>query len=218
MGRMMKAEKKLQGMNKKTKAVLNARITAQIAKQKKRAAAQIEGLRLSSKEARAAMRKEMLDGVRYMAKEAKKNLAAAVEKATKDFAEANDKEAKRAKANKAARVAIAKDIAAQKKISAEYLKDAASSMEKTLLALKSETRKKIKKTNKNVAAYGAAVKKEAKDVKALMASNMKMLTQKIANEEENAKKAIKAANKASTVGYKAALATVRSELAVAEKK
>merc|ERR1719230_156622 len=36
-----------------------------------------------------------------------------------------------------------------------------------------------------------------------------MLTQKIANEEENAKKAIKAANKASTVRY---------ELAVAEKK
>jgi hypothetical protein len=216
--RMMKAEKKLTTMNAKTKAALNGRITVQITKQAKRAASQIEGLRLQSKEARAAMRKEMLEGVRDMADEAKKNLDSAVEKAKEDFAKANDKEIKRAKANKAERGKIAEEIAKEKKITSEALKDAVSTMEKTLLALKSETRKKIKKTNKAVDAYGKAVEKEAKDVKALMSSNMKMLTQKISNAEDTAKKAIAAANSASAAGYKAALVTVKAELKAAEVK
>merc|ERR1711988_331571 len=93
-----------------------------------------------------------------------------------------------------------------------------ATMEKTLLALKTETRAKIKKTNKRVDAYGKLVEKEAKDVKALMSSNMKMLTQKIANAEDAAAKKISGANAKSMAGYKAALKTVRLELGNAEKK
>jgi len=216
--RMMKAENKLKDMNKKTKAALNMRITAEITKQSKRANAQIEGLKLSSKEARDAMKKEMLYAVRDMAAEAKKNLAGAVKAAEKAFGDATAKEEKAAKANAADRAKIAADIADEKKIAARQLKDAVGSMEKSLLALKSETRKKIKKTNKRVTAYGDALKKEAEDVKALMSSNMKMLTQKISNAEEAATKKIGAANAASAAGFKAALATVKSEMNKAEKE
>merc|ERR1711871_124109 len=216
--RMSKAEDKLKDMNAKTKAALNMRITAEITKQSKRANAQIEGLRLSSKEARDAMKKEMLYAVRDMADEAKKNLAAAVKKAEADFAAAEDKQVKAAKASKAARDKIAADIAKEKQISSRYLGDAVATMEKTLIALKTETREKIKKTNKRVDAYASAVEKEAKDVKALMASNMKTLIQKIANAEESAAKKISGANAKSMAGYKTALKTVRTELGNAQKK
>jgi len=216
--RMMKSENKLKSMNKKTKAALNMRITATISKQRKRANEQIEGLRLSSKEARAAMKKEMLYAVRAMAKEAEKNLAAATTNAEKAFTSANAKEAKAAKSNAADRAKIAASIEAEKKIAARTIQDATGMMERSLMALQLETRKKIKKTNHKVDAFGKALAKEANKVKAIMASNMKILTQKIANAEQSAKKKINAANAKSMSGFKDALATVGKELKVAEKK
>merc|ERR1712159_682708 len=216
--RMMKAENKLNKMNKKTKAALNMRITAAISKQRKRANEQIEGLRLSSKESRDAMKKEMLMAVRDMAKEAEKNLALATTNAEKAFTAANAKEAKRAKANAADRAKIAASIEEEKKIAARTIGDAAGMMEKSLMALQLETRKKIKKTNRKIDAFGKALENEAKKVKALMSSNMKILTQKIANAEASAKKKISAANAKSMAGFKDALATVRKELGEAEKR
>merc|ERR1719453_1259424 len=58
--RMGRAEAKLVGMNKKTKAALNMKITTEISALSKRANSQIEGLRLNSAEARSEMRKELL--------------------------------------------------------------------------------------------------------------------------------------------------------------
>jgi len=216
--RMMKAENKLKSMNKKTKAALNMKITAAIAKQRKRANEQIEGLRLSSKESRDAMKKEMLYAVRAMAKEAEKNLASATTMAEKAFTAANAKEAAAAKHSAGERAKIAASIEAEKKIASEAVTDAASMMEKTLMALQLETRKAIKKTNKKVSAFGDALAKEAETVKGLMASNMKILTQKISNAEQSAEKKITAANSKSMSGFKDALATVKSELGAAEKK
>merc|ERR1739848_326978 len=53
--RMMKAEKKLKDMNKKTKSSLNMRITSEVSKLAKESASQIENLRLSSSKGRAAI-------------------------------------------------------------------------------------------------------------------------------------------------------------------
>merc|ERR1711871_1491542 len=71
--RMMKAEARIKAMNKKTKASLNMKITARISAYAKRAAAQIQGLRMESKAARAALKKELLYAVSSASKEAKKN-------------------------------------------------------------------------------------------------------------------------------------------------
>merc|ERR1711998_484491 len=109
--RMAAAESKLKDLNAKTKASMNTRITAQISKYAKQAASQIEGLRLSSKEAPAAAK------------------------------------------NAAARAALAGKIAADKKFAARALKDAVGGLTRSLLALKTETSKKIKKTNSKVGAY-----------------------------------------------------------------
>merc|ERR1719181_1456995 len=177
--RMMKAEQKLKDMNKKTKASLNMRITSEVSKLAKESAAQIENLRLSSKSARAEMKRELLYAVRSAAAEAKKNLVAAVTVAKVSFAAANAKEAAAAKKNAAGRAAIARSIAASKKASQRSLKDAVGAMNRSLLALKTETAKKIKKTNHKVTAYAGALKKEAKDVDAAMKANMAALISKI---------------------------------------
>merc|ERR1711871_1519025 len=48
-----------------------------------------------------------------------------------------------------------------------------------LLALKAETQREIKKTNKNVAAYGEQITKHAKEVTATMKANVKTLKAKL---------------------------------------
>merc|ERR1712139_588440 len=121
--RMAAAESKLVGMNKKTKAAMNLKITTEIAKLEKRANDQIEGLRLSSKEARPEMRKELLYAVRSMADEAKKNLDGATKVAAAAFTAANAKEAAAAKKSAAARAAIAASIEEEKKNGSRQLKD-----------------------------------------------------------------------------------------------
>merc|ERR1719181_1269593 len=188
-------------MNKKTKASLNMRITSEVSKLAKESAAQIENLRLSSKGARAEMKPELLYAVRSAAAEAKKNLVAAVRVAKVGFAAAN-----------------ARSIAASKKASQRSLRDAVGAMNRSLLALKTETAKKIKKTNHKVTAYAGALKKEAKDVDAAMKANMAALVSKINRARAGAKSSINRANAASAAGFRAAMKAVSGAMKAAQKR
>merc|ERR1719482_2298982 len=216
--RMMKAENKLKDMNKKTKASLNMRITSEVSKLAKDSAAQIENLRLSSKKARSEMRRELLYAVRSAAAEAKKNLVAAVKFAKVAFAVANAKEAHAARKNAAGRAALARSIASSKKAAKRQLKDAVGTMNRSLLALKVETAKKIKKTNHKVTAYADALKKEAKDVDAAMKANMASLVSKINASRRASKSSINRANAKSAAGFRAALKSVSGAMAAAQKR
>merc|ERR1711981_1253638 len=213
--RMMKAEMKLKDMNKKTKASLNMRITSEVSKLAKDSAAQIENLRLSSAKARGEMRRELLYAVRSAAAEAKKNLAAAVKVAKVAFSHANAQERKAASKNAAGRAALARSIARNKKSAKRQLSDAVSSMNRSLLALKVGTAKKIKKSNHKVTAYADALAKEAKDVDAAMKANMNALTAKVSAARRSAKSAINAANAKSAAGFRAALKSVNGALVAA---
>jgi hypothetical protein len=216
--RMMKAEMKLKDMNKKTKASLNMRITSEVSKLAKDSAAQIENLRLSSAKARGEMRRELLYAVRSAAAEAKKNLAAAVKVAKVAFSHANAQERKAASKNAAGRAALARSIARNKKSAKRQLSDAVSSMNRSLLALKVETAKKIKKSNHKVTAYADALSKEAKDVDAAMKANMNALTAKVSAARRSAKSAINAANAKSAAGFRAALKSVNGALVAARHR
>jgi len=216
--RMMKAENKLKDMNKKTKASLNMRITSEVSKLAKDSAAQIENLRLSSAKARGEMRRELLYAVRSAAAEAKKNLAAAVKVAKVAFSHANAQERKAASKNAAGRAALARSIARNKKSAKRQLSDAVSSMNRSLLALKVETAKKIKKSNHKVTAYADALAKEAKDVDAAMKANMNALTAKVSAARRSAKSAINAANAKSAAGFRAALKSVNGALVAARHR
>merc|ERR1711881_537278 len=216
--RMMKAEQKLKDMNKKTKASLNMRITSEVSKLAKDSAAQIENLRLSSAKARGEMRRELLYAVRSAAAEAKKNLAAAVKVAKAAFSHANAQERKAASKNAAGRAALARSIARNKKAAKRQLSDAVSSMNRSLLALKVETAKKITKANHKVTAYADALTKEAKDVDAAMKANMNALTAKVSAARRSAKSAINAANAKSAAGFRAALKSVNGALVAARHR
>merc|ERR1719161_2878523 len=212
--RMMKAENMLKDMNKKTKASLNMRITSKVSLYAKKAAAQINNLRMSSKAARAEMRKEMMMAVKTAAQEAKKNLAAAYKQSRKMFRAANAKEAKAAKASAVGRAKLAKSIAAQQKAAQRQLTDAVGTMSRSLSALKVETRKKIKKANKSITAYADQLIKEQKAVNALMSSQMKVLKGKIKKTRAHSLRAIGKANEESAAGF----ASVNRKIAAAMKK
>merc|ERR1712225_136203 len=216
--RMMKAEQKLKDMNKKTKSSLNMRITSEVSKLAKESASQIENLRLSSKAARGEMRRELLYAVRSAAAEAKKNLVAAVKMAKKSFSAANAKERAAARKNAAGRAAIARAIASSKRAAKRQLNDAVGAMNRSLLALKTETAKKIKKTNHKVTAYAGALAKEAKDVDAAMKANMNSLTAKINAARRSAASATRAANAKSAAGFRSALKSVASAMGAAQRR
>merc|ERR1719453_3028723 len=174
--RMAKAEAKLKHLNAKTKASMNMRITSKITKYAKAAASQIEGLRLSSKSARAEMKKEMLYAIRSAAALAKQNLDAAAKDAAGKFAAAKKKQASRAAASAAGRAKLAAHIEADKKAATRSLKDAVTGLTRSLLALKVETAKKIKKTNHKVDAYAVRLAAQAKAVDAAMKANVARLS------------------------------------------
>merc|ERR1711968_338802 len=148
--RMQQAEDKLIAQNAETKANLNMKITSEISKLQKEANSQIEGLRNSSKKARAEMRAFLLEAVREMAKEAKENLDTAVTVATAAFAAENAKEAAAASAAAADRAKIGLEIELSKAATKKQLAAAVDNMESSLAALKVETRAAIAKTDKRV--------------------------------------------------------------------
>jgi len=184
--RMAAAEQKLTDMNEKTKTALNMRVTAEITKLRNRAHSQIEGLRLSSKEAREEMQKELLDAVKDSAAEAKKNLDAAVEDSKKKFADAFQKEADASKANAEARAALSEEVQTQKALAKQQLGDAVLGLERSLMALKTSTTEKIKKSNTKIDAHAEELATEAKNVKAMMTAQMGTLKSKISSQEAKA--------------------------------
>merc|ERR1712139_421223 len=146
------------------------------------------------------------------------NLVAAVKAAKVAFAVANAKEAHAARKNAAGRAAIARSIASSKKAAQRQLKDAVGTMNRSLLALKTETAKKIKKTNHKVTAYADALKKEAKDVDAAMKANMASLVSKINRSRAASKSSINRANAKSAAGFRAALKAVSGAMAAAQRR
>merc|ERR1712022_24571 len=173
--RMMAVQAKIKDMSAKTKSSMNMRITSQISKLASHIHSGIEGLRLNSASARAEMKKEMLYAVRSAAAQAKKNLAAVVRMTKGKFSALEKAEAAAAKKSAGARAAIAAKLAASKKTATRALTDAVSGLNRAMIALKSETQGKIKKTNKSLDAYAnsKSAARAAHVLKALKASMVK---------------------------------------------
>merc|ERR1719453_1524672 len=192
-------------MNDKTRDALNSRITTEISKLRKEIHGSVEDLRLSTKEARMAMKREILGAVRDAAKNTKENLATAVKNANVQFVALNKKFESGEKESSDARAALTKKIADEKDLAERQIADAVKAQNKALLALKTLTAKKIEKTNQD----GAAVKKNAKAVGDQMSANMAALTGKLVEAEENAKKQLGKAKKASVARHVAALESIK---------
>merc|ERR1711959_764842 len=207
--RMMGVENSLKSLSAKTKASLNMRITSEISKLSKNIGKSVENLRLSSKAARAEMRKEMLYAVRSAAVQAKNNLAASVRTAKAVFGKVARNEAA------AARASIARKLRSSTKAAKRSLRDAVSGLNRSMLALKSETAKKIKKTNRGIDAYANKMARNARAVQAAMKANVASLTSKIDAARKSASAAIRGANAASAARQVTVLTTLKSAMAKA---
>merc|ERR1712054_3150 len=125
----------------------------------------------------------------------------------------SNKEAAAAAKNAAARAALAGKIAADKKFAARALKDAVGGLTRSLLALKTETSKKIKKTNHKVDAYAVRLAAQAKAVDAAMKANVARLSAGV----KKAKGAIAANTHSANVASAARGAAVMKDIAKAMK-
>jgi len=216
--RALQVEKHMKDMTDKTRDAINLRVTTEISKLRKEIHGSIEDLRLSSKEAREGMKREILYAVRDSAKVAKDNLAASVKEANKKFVALEDKFSANEKSSDEARASIKKQIADDKVLAERQIADAVKAQNKALLALKTLTAEKIKKTNKDVTAYGKAVAANAKAVGEQMKANMESINGQLVAAEEAAKAHTAAAEKASAARHIAALESIKTGLAKAEEE
>merc|ERR1711968_305119 len=203
--------------NAKNRDALNMKISAEIGKLTKEIHASVEDLRLSTKSARAAMKREILGAVRDSAKEAKKNLAAAVKQANKRMFELNTSFERAQAKGATARANIQASIKKEKAHAIRQIQYAVKNQNKALLALKTLTAKRIAKTNARVDAYGAAIEKHARAVGAQMKKNMLSLDNKLDSAVKATKAKLKKANAASVKRKLAALAAIKTGVAKAEK-
>jgi len=215
--RALQVEKHARNLNAKNRDALNMKISAEIGKLTKEIHASVEDLRLSTKSARAAMKREILGAVRDSAKEAKKNLAAAVKQANKRMFELNTSFERAQAEGVTARADIQASIKKEKAHAIRQIQYAVKNQNKALLALKTLTAKRIAKTNARVDAYGTAIKKHARAVGAQMKKNMLSLDNKLDSAVKATKAKLNKANAASVKRKLAALAAIKTGVAKAEK-
>merc|ERR1712096_509287 len=213
---MMKANK-AELLNDVSTAV-HMGITSEISKLSGHIHTSIEGLRMQSKAARAEMKKEMLYAVRSAAKEAKKNLAAVVKASKAKFARVARAEAAAVRRSAAARASLARRLRASRKSASRSLSAAVAGLNRSMLALKTETSKKIAKTNRDIDAHARQMARNAKKVKAAMKANVAALSAKISAARKEAQAAIRGANAASAAREASVLKALKISMASALKK
>merc|ERR1711881_248935 len=170
--RAVAIEKKMKGINKKTRAALSAKVSTMISALRKRTAKSIYALNLETKAARAEMRKEIIYAVKSAAAEAKSNLKASAQWSNRRFPALNTLLASNSKHAKAARAKLGASISHEQKRAKAVIANAVAAQNRALIALKSETCKKIKKSNRRITSYAGQMAANARAVAAQMKSDV----------------------------------------------
>jgi uncharacterized protein YejL (UPF0352 family) len=209
-------EKMAEGMNKKTRDAMNSRISTEIGELTKKIHSDVEGLQLQTKEARAEMRAQVLASLRDETTLLKSQLETAIKDANAKMVALHEQLDEEVATSGEARAALKDEIDAERALAIEAVGNAVALQAQGLLALKTETAEKIKKTNTKVTAYGDAIIKHAGDVKATMEANVAALTGQLEAAKEATKKALTDAEKASMARHEAAITAITDGLAAAE--
>merc|ERR1711998_622020 len=213
--RAVAIEKKMKGMNKKTRAALSAKVSTLISQLRKRTSKSIYALNLETKAARAEMRKEIIYAVKSAAAEAKKNLKGAVQWANGRFAALNTLLASNSKKSKAARAKLGASINKEQSRATQVIKNAVAAQNRALLALKSETAKKIKKSNLKISSYAAQMKSDVAALQSRISAAKRSAGAHLAAANAASGAHLAAANAASVARYTAALSKINSSLSAA---
>merc|ERR1711968_373319 len=165
--RALQIEKKMKDVNAKTRAAMNMRITTEIGALANHIHGQISELNLSSKEARAAMRKEIQFAIKEAATLTKENLKKTVQWAEGEFTKLNTNLANEAKMSAGERAALQAKITAEKAHAQAQIENAVAAQNKALSAHANFAEQEIGKT----------IKRVDKNVKQMIADNEKVREQ-----------------------------------------
>merc|ERR1711871_480032 len=165
--RALQIEKKMKDVNAKTRAAVNMRITTEIGALANHIHGQISELNLSSKEARAAMRKEIQFAIKEAATLTKENLKKTVQWAEGEFTKLNTNLANEAKMSAGERAALQAKITAEKAHAQDQIENAVAAQNKALTAHANFAEQEIGKT----------IKRVDKNVKQMIADNEKVREQ-----------------------------------------
>merc|ERR1719482_1885413 len=215
--RARQIEKMAKNMNKKTQDAMNARISTEIGTLSKKIHGDIETLNLQTKAARAEMKQEILYSLRSESQLLKKQLADTVKWANKKFQALDENLEKEESESAKGRAHLKETIDAEKATAVRAIKDAVLAQSRGLMALKSETETKIKKTNRDVAAYGEQIAKHSEEVAKTMAANVKTLSDKINAAKTATRTKLANADAASLARHEDALNSISTSLAAAKQ-
>merc|ERR1711871_1805088 len=224
-------EKKMKGVNQKTRKDLNHRIVTEIGTLRKQIHGQVLELELETKEARAEMKKELMFAIDSEAKLAAENLKKAVQWAEGEFSKLHANLAKEKKLSAAGRANLKAKVDAEKKHAVALLDNAVAAQNKALLSYKNEmcnnlgsedvkdcpkeTRGKL---NKRLDAEAARMIANAKMVQAQMKAQTAQINTSLENARKAAQAELAATSAASVARYNAVMKAVEDGVTAARKK
>merc|ERR1712054_640866 len=216
--RAIAIEKKMKNINKKNRAELSAKVSTMISSLRKSTSRSIYALDMENKAARAELKKEILYAVRAAAKTAKKNLKKSVQWANGRFAALNTVLSRNNRKSAAARARLNRQINREQRRASFAIRNAVASQNRALLALKTETAKRIKKANNKLSGHAAQMARNARAVSAQMKSDVATLEARIAAARRSAQSHLAAADAASVRRYSSALNQIGGALKRAKKE
>merc|ERR1711939_317788 len=216
--RAIAVEKKMRSINKKNKAALSAKVSTMISSLRKSTSKSIYALDMESKAARKALKKEVLFAVKSAAKKAKANLKKSVQWANGRFAALNTVLSRNNRKSAAARGRLNRQINRDQRRASRAIRNAVASQNRALLALKTETAKKLKKSNNKLSSHAQQMARNARAVASQMKSDVATLEARIAAARRSAQSHLAAADAASVRRYSSALGQINGALKRAKKE
>jgi hypothetical protein len=215
--RALAVEKKMKGINKKTRDAMHAKITLKISLLSKSLNKQIGDLRTDSKKARKLIRAQVLAAIKSAAAVAKSDLAKKVKWAEGKMAALNKGLAHEKKMSLKGRNALRAQERRNRKHIVRQLGEAIGTQERALLALKTETNTKISKLNKDVTAQAKKMEKDARAVDAQIKSNTNIINGKLDAARKAAVNELSAVSTASAKRYSNSIKAVMKGIEKARK-
>jgi len=163
-------EQRGEKMDADTKWLVNNKLNTEITKLREETNASVEQLALLNKEARLAMKKEMLYAIRSAADVAKRDLELAIEDGVTKMVAFEAKAADSATDSQVARDALKTEVAANAATVSRMIKAAVATDAAAQATLKHETAAALKKTNTDVTAYSKQMQDIAKENRAEIAA------------------------------------------------
>merc|ERR1711881_325413 len=203
-------------LNKKTKAALQLRLKTEVSRLVKETHSSLEAIALQSKAARAELKKEMMYAIRSAASVAKKDLRLAIAAGKRKMLAFMRRSAASKARSALARRALMVKLNRNKRSVARMISGAVATQTRAQLALRSETAKKIKKTNMRVTAYAARMAANAKATAAKLKATSTSILNKINAERKRAAAALGRSRSADAARYARTMKYLRNSVAKAE--